>query len=93
MTRFSGLYVEGRIHTIMLNRLREIGSSAECIPRDMPILGKGLGLDSIEAVMLALDIEAEFGILIDDDDLTAALFQDLRTLAEHVRYKLSGTTA
>ncbi len=92
MTRPADLYVEGRIHTIMLKRLRENGFSDERIPRDMPILGKGLGLDSIEAVALALDIEAEFGILIDDDDLTADLFEDLGTLADHVQYMLSKTT-
>ena len=83
------LLVVSRIQTMILERLQDSGFTETQIPLDMPILGKGLGLDSIEAVTLALDIEAEFGILIGDDELTADLFRNLGTLSDYVQEKLS----
>ena len=52
-----------------------------------PLLGHGIGLDSIEVMALALGIEREFGIQIPDEELTLELFQDLATLTEYVLRK------
>lgn len=80
---------EDRIRSIIRAQLQQGESHAEEIGFDTPILGMGLGLDSLEALALTAEIEAEFGILIDDDELSPDLFQSIRTLAEHVRKKLA----
>ncbi len=51
---------------------------------DTPLLGRGIGLDSVEAMALVLSLEREFDIQIPDTDLTVELFQSLRALADYV---------
>jgi len=51
---------------------------------EIPLLGRGVGLDSVEALALALSLEREFEISIPDRDLTAELFVSLRALADYV---------
>jgi acyl carrier protein len=57
-----------------------------------PLLGRGIGLDSFEALVLATGIEAEFAIHIDDAELTVDLFTNLETLADYVLHKTIGQT-
>ncbi len=54
-----------------------------------PLLGRGIGLDSIDALTLIAAIEKQFDIEVDDSDLTAGLFKTIRTLAEYVLRKTS----
>lgn len=60
--------------------------SASAVPTT-PLLGHGIGLDSIEVMGLALGIEREFGIQIPDEDLTVELFRNLGTLIDYVLTK------
>ncbi len=61
-----------------------------------PLLGRGIGLDSIDALTLITALEKQFGIEVDDAELTVGLFKTLRTLAEFILHKTSqrhaGTT-
>ena len=54
---------------------------------ESPILGKGL-LDSVEALVLVVALEAELGIQFEDDELSVEIFASLRTLADHAGGKL-----
>jgi acyl carrier protein len=54
-----------------------------------PLLGRGIGLDSVEAMALATGLEMEFDIEIGDEDLTVDLFQSFATLAEYVLQKVA----
>jgi len=53
-----------------------------------PLLGLGVGLDSIDALRLATALERRFDIEIPDDSLTAELFTNVGTLAAYVRRQL-----
>ena len=53
-----------------------------------PLLGRGIGLDSIETLSLVAGIENSFDIQIDDDDLNVDLFKNLATLSEYVLKKI-----
>lgn len=53
-----------------------------------PLLGRGIGLDSVETLKLVAGLEEGFGIYIDDFDLTVNLFKDIGTLAEYVAHKI-----
>jgi len=55
------------------------------ISPEEPLFGDGLGLDSIDALELALAISQDYGIQIKADDSNVqAIFYSLRSLAEFV---------
>jgi acyl carrier protein len=55
------------------------------IAPDEPLFGDGLGLDSIDALELALAISRAYGFeLRSDDERNKRIFANLRSLAAHV---------
>jgi acyl carrier protein len=84
MERVTRTDVESRIRRVLAARL---GIAAGVLARtdaSTPLIGRGLGLDSVEALNLAAGIETEFGIAIEDRELTLALFQNLASLTDFV---------
>src|SRR5262245_19497423 len=51
---------------------------------ETPLLGLGMGLDSIDALRLATALERHFNIQIPDESLTTELFANVGTLAAYV---------
>ena len=56
---------------------------------DTPLLGRGIGIDSMETLGLVAGIEREFDIEVPDEDLTADLFKTIGTLADYVVQRTS----
>ena len=55
------------------------------IDPDAPLFGEGLGLDSIDALELALSISRNYGLeLKSDDERNHRIFASLRDLARHI---------
>jgi len=55
------------------------------ITDDMPLFGDGLGLDSIDALELAIAIEGHFGVTIEaDDERNKQIFASVDALATHI---------
>ena len=75
---------EREIATLIVSALHlEIGP-AEIDPEGT-LFGDGLGLDSIDALELALAISRDYGLeLKSDDERNRAIFTSLRSLAQHV---------
>ena len=58
---------------------------AEEIAPDEPLFGEGLGLDSIDALELALAISRGYGFeLRSDDERNKRIFASLRSLSDHI---------
>ena len=58
---------------------------AEAIAPDAPLFGDGLGLDSIDALELALAISRSYGFeLRSDDERNQRIFASLRSLSDHI---------
>ena len=56
------------------------------IDPDAPLFGEGLGLDSIDALELALSISRSYGLeLKSDDERNHRIFSSLRDLARHIQ--------
>ncbi len=51
-----------------------------------------LGLNSVDALEVLIRVEGEFGIQIDDEDLSIDLVQSLQTLTEYVQSRCSSET-
>lgn len=59
--------------------------AATDIAPDAPLFGEGLGLDSIDALELALAISRTYGFeLRSDDERNKRIFADLRSLSAHI---------
>ncbi|MCX7805864.1 MAG: phosphopantetheine-binding protein [Planctomycetota bacterium] len=56
----------------------------DTIGDDDPLFGEGLGLDSIDALELAVMLEREYGILIKDMETGRKAFASVRSLAQFV---------
>ncbi|MEZ4280886.1 MAG: phosphopantetheine-binding protein [Myxococcota bacterium] len=56
------------------------------IETDAPLFVEGLGLDSIDALELALALQEKFGVVTSpDDERNREFFYSVKTLAEFVR--------
>lgn len=81
--------IQAAIKQILIDELQVERGMIESADSDTPLLGRGIGLDSVEAMRLALGLENTFDISIPDADLTAELFTSLGTLAEYVSQKMA----
>jgi acyl carrier protein len=81
--------IEQRIKHILISELEVNPEMLASISSNTPLLGRGIGLDSIETLALVAGIEEEFNILVDDEDLTVELFSKIGNLAEYVLHKIT----
>lgn len=76
---------EHELATLLVQSLNIEDHSPESIDPQAPLFGEGLGLDSIDALELALAISKKYGFqLRSDDQDNRRIFSSLRTLAAHV---------
>jgi len=80
------LTVEERIRELLVSRLQVAPETLQG-QDDPPLLGQGIGLDSVEAMVLATEVEAAFGIRFEDEEINSDLFQTLSALANRVAAK------
>ena len=71
--------------------LAELQVSPELLAKstsDTTLLGHGIGLDSVETMVLVVGLEQRFDISVPDSELTAALFENIGTLTDYVVRKI-----
>jgi acyl carrier protein len=56
---------------------------------DAPLFQEGLGLDSIDALELAVAIERKYQVTIPDENVAKQVFRSVNTLTEFVRKERS----
>jgi acyl carrier protein len=86
------LQIEKRIKQLLDSELNVNTSVIATSTSSTPLLGRGVGLDSVETMALVLSIEEEFGISVPDADMTATLFETIGSLAGYIAQKLSEQT-
>jgi len=77
-------HIEHQLRELMITRLQVSPSVLEASDTTTPLLGRGIGLDSMEAMSLAIEIEDVFGIEVMDEDLNEGLFSSLDTLVDYI---------
>ena len=83
------LDIEKKIIQILISDLEIDPAILSTVDSNTPLLGRGIGLNSVETLTLVAGIEEAFDIQIDDADLTAELFKSLGILAEYVMRKIT----
>lgn len=71
---------------LIIDALHLEGVSPDSIDPDAPLFGDGLGLDSIDALELALAVSRRYGVQLSagDPNVTRVL-SSLRNLCDHIR--------
>jgi acyl carrier protein len=80
--------IEDRVKRVILKRLK-LNLRVENMTLDTPLIGKGLGLDSMGILELVVGLEEEFKIFFDDSELTIELFENIGNLTSHIIEKLN----
>lgn len=70
-----------RLKELIVERL-DLDIEPELITDDQPIFGRGLGLDSIDALELFVAIEDEFNVTVFDDNIE--VFSSINKLADYI---------
>ena len=72
-----------KIKEVIVKSLR-LEMPAAQIADGIPLFGEGLGLDSIDALELVLEIERAFGVAITDEHLGKSVLQSVNTIADFI---------
>ena len=56
----------------------------EEIASDMPLFGEGLGLDSIDALEIVLELQRSFGVEITDEEVGKRVLRSVNTIVEFI---------
>lgn len=80
--------LELEVAHLIISTLNLEGIAPEDIDPDAPLFGEGLGLDSIDALELALAISNRYGFQLRSDDTdNARIFASLRALSQHIEQR------
>ena len=71
----------------ILTDVLNLGAAGEALTADSPLLGSLPELDSMAVVSLIGALEEHFGIMVDDDEISASTFATLGSLAAFVQEK------
>jgi acyl carrier protein len=78
--------IEERLKRLIVDSLMLEDVSPEDIETEAPLFVEGLGLDSIDALELALAIHEEFGVETQqDNERNREIFHSVKSLAEYIR--------
>jgi acyl carrier protein len=84
MPRPSRVEIEETIKRILLTDLAVDPAILTAVDAQTGLLGRGLALDSVETVGLALGLEQAFDIDIPDGDLADDMFENLGALVDYI---------
>ncbi|HWL79462.1 MAG TPA: phosphopantetheine-binding protein [Roseomonas sp.] len=80
----SQLAIESEVAALIVEALH-LETGAGQIDPEAPLFGEGLGLDSIDALEIALAISRRYGFqLRSDDERNGQIFASLRNLSAHI---------
>jgi acyl carrier protein len=80
-----------RLVTILADRLE--GPIDASVGEDTPLSEEGLGLDSLMVVEFALDIEEEFGVELNEEEMLEMAGMTLREVTDFVSSRVVGAAA
>jgi len=80
--------LEEQLKKLIVESLALEDVTPESIDTDAPLFGEGLGLDSIDALEIALAVHGKFGVRTTaNDPKNREYYHSVRTLADFIRSK------
>lgn len=77
-------HVRTELKELIVKELNLEGKSPSDIDDAAPLFGAGLGLDSLDALQLAMSVEEKFGVRVPEGDEARKIFASVNALAEHI---------
>jgi len=78
--------IEERVKSVIVSQLKPDLHSVT-LTREMPILGRELGFDSVALFELVAALEKELDICFDQSDVGIEVFENIGTLVNHIETK------
>lgn len=75
--------VTDRVKQIIVQHINP-GLKIDELRDDTPLIGRGLGLDSVSLLELVVALETDFGMRFDEKDMTPELFANVGSIAGYV---------
>ena len=85
--------VRRELKELMVSELNLEGKSPADIDDQGPLFGEGLGLDSLDALQLAMSIEERFGVRVPEGDEARPIFASVNSLTEYIVQAKATATA
>ena len=76
--------VKNRLKELMISELNLEGKKPADIDDAAPLFGQGLGLDSLDALQLAMAVEEHFGVQIPEGEEARPVFASVNSLVDHI---------
>lgn len=76
----------------LIGEILQLGDRAKAFKPDTPLLGSIPEFDSMAVVTLINALEEQFGIQIDDDEISAETFETVGKVYEFIRAKVMAGT-
>ena len=76
--------VRQKLKELVVTELNLEGRSPADIDDSAPLFGAGLGLDSLDALQLAMSIEEAFGVRIPEGDEARSVFASIDAIVTHI---------
>lgn len=76
--------LESQVKAALVRCLR-MPIAAGDIQDDMPLFGGGLGLDSIDALEIVLELQRSFGVVVSDEQMGQRVLRSVRTIVDFIR--------
>jgi acyl carrier protein len=77
--------IHAELKKLVVEALALEDTTPDEIETDAPLFGEGLGLDSIDALEIAMVLEERYGVTLEDDpEANQRVFESIRSLAAFV---------
>lgn len=76
--------LKSQIKRALIEELDLRGKGEADIDEAAPLFGEGLGLDSLDALQLAMAIEERFGVVVPEGEGSRSVFASVNAIAEFI---------